>query len=602
MVSFQMARVLFLLVKKVIRPIDAIIQFAYRKINLKSKAFKIFVTIYLGQFVIHALWMTFLQASYININKILDSNRPGYNIEEIRPLLATLYDTLTNSTSLQPELATTAMSFYALGASFIIFLYFFRIIDGWHHKSQAYPIVRYYESRAHEKQRIAKGLDKIITDVMLSNLEYTKKLVASVPMQDMHSEALESFYSMITIEKTPQNLARLYGSLGSHSYRDVFSFDGRATRSSSPSGHWSPGPSRELNEARRTNLFEQISTLSREYSYIYRLKLDHNLVWPAHRQPLWLWWINIGRFVVFYTLYFGFWMICTGCAMFMLQTSRVWRSQHNVTAQTNILRRLTAFEIIFNMYFINEIGSPTLTEIWLGLIDESWHLYSFRKSFELYVAKLALLKERVTQNPNIYLEKSRHWKLTHECERDCIAAYIKFRYLIYEIRPMIDNSKGTSKIVTTMVFVTGLFTFGFGSKLEGLEWIEMQILMVGVFLCVNWIMFVYALFHSYCKSTINLVWTIVSTTILDPDNYMETSKNLSFMPKIDIDTPEDLTYHLTLISPHMVLLWRRVLFNQNKVLTGMTIRVYELLTLDYEGIINFNFWILSVIIILSTNL
>jgi hypothetical protein len=127
---------------------------------------------------------------------------------------------------------------------------------------------------------------------------------------------------------------------------------------------------------------------------------------------------------------------------------------------------------------------------------------------------------------------------------------------------------------------------------------------------VNLVLCLCAAVHSSHQKLTNLIWSLIAleesfamdlkTNSLnierdERENYSNSNTSDLSMMNIDFDY-----YLYCSITPHSLTLWRRLVANHDILIENSIAKLYGFFNIDYNGIIRFNFWWISIILIALT--
>lgn len=369
-----------------------------------------------------------------------------------------------------------------------------------------------------------------------------------------------------------------------------------------------------------------LNSLAKQLSYLTVLSVFKSRVWPINRNSIWA--ENIKRFWLnsYIILSVIFWLAGQILIYFINYTSlKPMLLSDNSSSGDNfyhisILDRLSCAESHIHAYFILEWMVIPITIIIIGIKDQMEHLLSLKpKINQVYKRTKGLEKDYynngvlIRENFNLLNEQLKN-DLLFECDKEAIELYISYQIFREDVQALFEVAKqiinqGVSQgglILTPLL----LFYRGIPDHLV----VIFSIAVLSVVIMLNGLFCISAALHTASRQVSKSAWSFVAfaeghicyryallskqLSILKNvhTNYNETVgfKNFQVIPKNSNKMEVDCEYYYnSSISPHTILLWRRLVKNNEFLDDKLVCKLYGIFQINYSMILRFNYWLIS---------
>lgn len=199
------------------------------------------------------------------------------------------------------------------------------------------------------------------------------------------------------------------------------------------------------------------------------------------------------------------------------------------------------------------------------------------------------------------LEQKNRLELDHEA----LELYISFQLFIEDARLTLSFAELVMNQRAYFVLIILVPTCYF---LDSIETAHLKVLLATSFIILVGIDAAFAMvanLHSHCIKLIKRSWSIVANSTL-------TSENISIV----IDDDESSGYVCSLfhhyshqkhylnspINPHTILLWHKLIENNQFLAEQFVAKIFNSIKLDFNGILKINFWVVSLFLVSLTYL
>lgn len=371
--------------------------------------------------------------------------------------------------------------------------------------------------------------------------------------------------------------------------------------------------------------FTLVNCLAKQLSYLTVLSVFKTRVWPPNRNSIWA--DNIKSFwlKVYIISSSTFWLTGQVLIYFVNYTSLQPILANDSTKkddfhQLTLLDRILCAESHIHIYFILEWMVIPVTIIIIGIKDQMEHLLSMKPKLHKVYKRTKRLerdfyngKVLMKENFNVLDEQLKN-DLQFECDKEAIELYISYQIFREDVEALFEVtrqviSQGVSQMGLTLIPLL-IFFRGIPDHLV----IIFPLSVSFILMVLNGSLCVSAALNTACRQVSKSARSFVAfaeghicyryallskqlsifknihsnyNATVGFKNFEVVSKNSN---KIEIDCEY---YYNSSISPHTILLWRRLVKNNKFLDDKLVCKLYRIFRINYGMILRFNYWLIS---------
>lgn len=572
----------------------------------------ILVFIYCTECILRGLINLVLQCAYLNLQKLYlaESNSQEKRLVEIE--IKHVLDLMLDFGQTHREVGTTGVFYYAAIVAGTIVFYMVRVLsDG---KFFSYlkgnGFLKFLSNPREEEDRISKRIDSYIEQMVQSNLNFTKAIIGhqnsrvdGFPMQQLHPN--DSFHFVTKpIEPRSKDVSKT-------NYIRA-SFLTKFKNQTHVLNNWS-------SEALI------VGELLEQRKHLNYLSENQHLIWPSNRTLSWETSLKSYWFVLYMSVNVFYWFFGQLCSLLAsLSASRsISRSKWGEKYQifTMMDRASVADYQMFVFVSIDFFFIP-ITILITGIKDQIEHLRSLKPKVEkiyehtkrLEYWNINLIDHSIDQMKLI--EKERR-NLRFICDRESIELYLRFQLFRDDIKGLINIAQTCANQYFIFTFLTLAPVVAYFQDISGMQIGVPTLVLFTLLVSMNIAFWLCADLHSACSKVSKRAWSFIafaegynqnidtieqSTTC----NQASSSSHASALNEICYP-PEpkgfDFEYYSRCpISPHTVMLWRRLVANYDLLTDNFVSKLFGIFRIDYTGILRFNYWLMSIALLTLSNI
>lgn len=482
-----------------------------------------------------------------------------------------------------------------------------------------------------EKLKISKRIENLLKQLVYSNVNYTRlvfctkernSLVSSNKFASFNSELRGSEFS-VRFPSLTHDIKKMKSVKDSHHIkRDICAIRIQQINSTDtlPDNDFRSSPKEIL-----------IESLSGQFKHLEALKLNKQTVWPVNRNDRWSRKIKQCWLQIYTGFHIIIWLITLTSSNISFYLSKkaieTYSGNFDVNfTKINIMDRLCIVDYtIYSLVVCHWFVTP-LTVAIVCIRDQLEYLNSFEPRINRIHDKIKLLNNiseksfnnQISSNTNIagdFTQDSLR-DLKFECDTEATDLYISYRLSEDEIKSsarLIQNAVGQGVSFTLLSTILPLAYF---DSLPKDQYLFLSFVGTTLMISINSVLCLCAALHSSYRRMSKLIWSLIafeesfaidliakkkSTHIEhEQDKYGTNSFNrnrYSNDPNRGM-TNLDFEYYLcSSMTPHTMFLWRRLVANYDILIGNSVGKLYGLFNIDFSGIVRFNFWFVSFIII-----
>lgn len=514
------------------------------------------------------------------------------------------------------------------------------------------PLVKYLSDPQGETSRIRKKNRNYLSEIILSNVNYTSHVIKIIIKDDLlrsHSNRMEDQVckragsSLVVSESNhtngaPKSTATALISPPNRTDEVLTRSVGEFSQNCLPNDQLQVGQKLRSGQL-KFELDEKLRLLSREYNYLTAIKLDDSCLWPENRNKEWLDFVSKTWFYMYVIVYIGFYILIIATQLSIIDVQYNERvNEANKPHQANWFRGWLVVDIIVCGSLMLHSVASFLSELAIGIMDQNKLMVKFHGDMwqfldsvqELRQIRAAKMDNSNRDNNKTSLSLSLHeQQLRAQCEINAIRSYIKLRYFLDDTQPLLNFAGSVTTIDLAIIVGICLVTLTYHVDIKPGEFFVFAMLTLLCITKVNLSLLIHAAFSSCWLREAKLSWSLVHCALqeqeeIDPPNKLDWANQARSQKKIESTlkrNDKDLTktpvpsteshdddirsdelkekYGRPLMSAHIMFLWRRLISDNQKFSDRLTCRIMGFDS-DYNLLISFNFWVVSLIILYFT--
>lgn len=265
-------------------------------------------------------------------------------------------------------------------------------------------------------------------------------------------------------------------------------------------------------------------------------------------------------------------------------------------------------------WFVGYISSESYGEIfslcWLLINDQKSHLKQLSKLLHELEHKVALHKQLQIDNQ---LWQSKHIeirrltkRMADECDKAATEFYINFQTVRWDAKMNLNFLQFLINQQVCFIALSLLPALLYFSDVQAKHFYFFLYIFIVVMSTLNLIFFLCAVPHAYHVRTIRRIWGILAqSSAIAVESTRERilrSSVTSFKMTIQMEPRLPTALTCRTITTHTSLLWTRLIKRPEIVMESFLVRIFGIFALDYQGIIELNFWVMSLFIFSLTYL
>lgn len=382
----------------------------------------------------------------------------------------------------------------------------------------------------------------------------------------------------------------------------------------------SPSFNDKINFSR--SVIAEFST--QQIHHLTKLAFSKEKVWPSNRTNAWASKFKMITIVCFNLSSILGWLIGEVASLLMIH-----RAYNHINQQTKLgeafglADRLVSVNHILYTYFATSWFVATLLIPVLDAVDQ----IKETNSFEPRLNKLRYKVQQLHQVQDI-IDSGRHYTelnnlklirngLKFECDHEAIEFYVSYHLFRNNIKGTIELAQSylTRNITFGLLVILppiGLYKYE-ALKCSDLSSSEQTIpLLVSfagiVFVACNIFLWIGSYLNGSCVRLYKCIWPIVAMAEEYTSTHYASNQQSQSTLEDDLsqERPPEISSHeyysASPIAPHTVMLYRRLIYNESHIMDNSVVKLqlYNSFKVNYTGLVKFNFWIISFILLICS--
>lgn len=359
-------------------------------------------------------------------------------------------------------------------------------------------------------------------------------------------------------------------------------------------------------------------SVAQQIQYLAKLTINKESIWPRNRTNIWASQMRrITKLSYNFNSIAG-WLIGQFSCQYMIYDAHNHFKQHQLHTEGdqvekfNLIDRTMMIMYVLYNYFAISWFVAYLIIPFMSTADQIRAIYSFESRLTKLKYKMNELYEiqQTSYNGSLGLVlKSIRDKLKIECDREAIEFYINYHIFFHDVRKSINLAQvylNRNITVGLLILLPPAVLYKLQSNrcdlLTSNQTIPIIILLsIVLMLSVNLFIWIGAFLNESCIRLYKCIWPIIAMEV--HYNHYAFDRRYGRSLSLDQDElPEASSYEyysFGAITPHTIMLYRRLVENEDCIMENFVGNVYGLFKVDYGGLLKFNFYIISCLLLLA---
>lgn len=473
-----------------------------------------------------------------------------------------------------------------------------------------------------ESSRLSKNIEIYLKQIVDSNINYTRLLV------DKKQENTRATTGMLPSSLSYLNVS--YYDKGSTTNNTATAKIIRKTLTSKTKDRNNSGcsfPKKKL-----------VDSLLEQFKHLSILRSSKRNIWPPNRNSFWAkkikyLWLQIHIFFTITIIVIAWFLVHLSFSI-VSQSFKSFKGNYDPNfTKINFLDKLSIVEINLYLVIVVDWFVTPLTVTIVCVRDQLEYLNSLEpKILKIYekIENLCNMDGRNNTRDELSLEtkieftstinlKQKQENLKIQCDKEAIELYLIYRLSRDEIKSSMQlahRAIGQSVAFAILSLVLPLVYF---ESLPERHYYFMFLVGLAFTVTINFTLCLCASLHASYRRVTNLIWSLIafaeshlSSKHAKVDLFQKDSEDdkisstgyraccQSFTKDQSLTNVDFGYYTNSSITLHTMFLWRRLVENYDVFIESSSGKLYGFIMIDYNGILRFNFWLVSIIIISLT--
>lgn len=595
---------------------DYTINFRSSIMNLKLEKFKnLILKVYLCSVAFKILFHLVVQCIEVELHDSLIASSDIISRNETESKILKLHNLMYIVGQIYRGTATSGIFFYSLVlASSLTFsvikaLSFGKISEFYENNS----FIDYLKNPVEQNEKISSRIEDLVQRIINSNLNFTRALMNQCLQQiaqKRYKLSLDGLdHNIDLVPKRHQvTISTNNASLPSKGNQNNSKLSAKFPYSSLPNQSW---------VAKDRVIFG----MERQFEYLNNLSRIKRETWPDNRNQKWeqqlkqLW--RTMYFVLTPIVWF-FGEVCIITASYLafeaLKYSRISKN----FSEISFLDRLWSADYCIYAFFGSETFTAPFMILVLGILDQTKCLASLKPKFDKICEKKRKLEQLHNWNETKSKLSKAEKELIIECDKDALNLFICYQLFQDDVGSIIELAQKALSLYVTFTFISLVPTFAYHKNIPPQHLPIFLLISISLVITINLTFCLCATLNASCKRTIKMAWSLVG--IAEGYNHRWYTQLSEKVPKtryvnfsdlrssyfcgndaFNVNSTIDFEYYCnSFITPHTVLLWRRMIDKQDMLNEKFTFRLYNKINIDFAGILRLNYWMVSLLLFVLT--
>lgn len=546
-----------------------------------------------------------LQNSHMISSEIISRN-------EIESEIQKLYNFMYTIGQIYRGTATSGIFYYSLVLAssltfFVIKVLSFGKISEFYENNS---FIEFLKNPAEENEKISSRIENFVQRITNSNLNFTRAIMNQYSQQIAGRRYLMGMFDKPNYENNVES--KMY-QLVPVNDTSLSSKDGHNFYPKLSAKFPYSSPQNENSVAKDRVIFG----MERQFEYLNNLSRVKREVWPDNRNSKWEQQLKRLWRIMYFVLAPFVWFcgeVCILSASYLAFEAL----KNNEIRKISFLDRLWAAEYCVYAFFGAESFLAPFMILVLGIFDQTKCLISLKPKFDKICEKMRKLEQLHDWNEAKSKLSKAEKELILECDRDALNLFICYQLFQDDVESIIELAQKVVSLYVTFTFISLVPTFAYHKNIPSQYLPIFLLISISIVVTINMTFCLCATLNASCKRTIKMAWSLIGFAEgYNHRRYTQLSRKVaqtrfvkfsdlrssyfcgndvsSMIPTIDFDY-----YCHSFITPHTVLLWRRMIDKQDRLNEKFTFRLYNKINIDFAGILRTNYWMVSLLLFVLT--
>lgn len=568
------------------------------------------VFIYCTECILRGLINLALQCTYLGLQKTYsnESNFQEKQLIEIR--IRHILDLMLDFGQIHREVGTIGVFYYAAIVAGTTVFYMIRVLScgKFFDYSKGNSFLKFLSNPRDEEDRVSKRIDSYIERIVQSNMNFTEAIIrrnssfGGFVMKQLHPNDLFHFVTK-PIEPRRKEISKT--SFGRASFLTKF-------KNQTFFNNWS-------SEAL------VVDELTKQREYLNYLAENQNLIWPSNRTLSAETSLKSFWFLIYLCVNIFYWSLGQLCSVFALILSSTsvnrckWGEKYQKFTPKDKISLADYQMFVFvsiDFFFI------PITILITGIKDQIEHLQSLKPKVEKiyeHTKRLEYWNNNLIDHSidQIKLIEKESRNLRFKCDKESIELYLRFQLFRDDVKGLINIAQTCANQYFIFIFLTLSPVVAYYQDISGMQIGMPTFVLFTLMISINIAFWLCAALHSACSKISKRAWSFIAFAEgynqnidmkeqLTISNQMSSSSHANSLNGIcygqDLREFDFEYYSRCPISPHTVMLWRRLVADYNLLTDNFVSKLFGIFRIDYTGILRFNYWLMSIALFTLSNI
>lgn len=567
-------------------------------------------TVFLIIMLIKYLILLLLQCVYIHLkNRIKSTDKADIeNNLKLNGRIVWVRQQMCNIGSVYRETATTGVIVYSVMFSTLLMFFAFELL----YKKQSTDrfnssgFILFLSNERKEFVRIHRRIDELVYETIRSNLNYMVIDLASKRPNYYICNCKQEYdlNSDFNDNDTPQfnhtGIDKIKPFSGKHIYLNKLNLeDERKDKGKFDNGN-----------IPRTNV-----SMAKQLDNLIGLFYDKSTIWPINRVQTWKQELIGNAVKIVIVTKVSLWTIAVIVAMAVnMLAEDCLKKSSNINDEERYFNRMdiiTMVDLLLIVDTLTDTMSEKLGLIFIMFTDQMKQLNYINRELRKLIKKIC--QHKIVARLNHEDNKQDKNTTSFDLDSEAIRLYIYTKLFKWDLNSTLKN---TELLINQQIFCIGSILFPVLVYLSDLPPEHSYIALItwsGFMVNLDATLFLCAQLHVGCVTIIKNVWSFVAQAKLesnklqsDMDDVLTTNKQLNNMVEPGIFSSSSRAYSFlhsqqaTLVTQHTILLWHRIIENNEQLMGNLQAKLFNTFALDYNRIIKINFGLVSLFLLSLT--
>lgn len=602
----------------------------YETYKLRSLGNKI-LFIYCLLFTARSLIGLILQCTYLSVQSSPDDVKT-FHYDKNTTLL-TIQNLMVSFGQVYREIGTPGSFYYSTILFGSICYYFVKVIFGGKlfNYNRNNSLISYLKNSSLENRRISQRMDACLHQIINSNINFTQSIINHQGISgELYGDTLSSDKSY-GVDSTEAVQETLLSGQNENLKRRIETELNPVQEDKFLSLNNQNNLAYEKKNFNHNNWIARSTmknSLKQQLCYLKTLSAFKWKIWPTNRRLIWAKSIKTFWSKLYLSMSVTFWLVGQLSVSYINDSSlkkiALSSSTNEDFKRITILDRLSCFESHFQAFFLLEWIVTPVTVLVCCVIDQMKYLSSLKpKMCQIYERTRRSELTSSSKRNEFYdfkLNEQLRKDLKFECDKEALELYISYHLCCEDVQSMIEVAQQVVGQCVAHVGLSLIPTLTFYREISDGLFVVLFTVVLLIITTLNGSFCLCASLHASCSRVAKLVWNFVAFAEgHNCESYTSSARQQSSVFKkghsnyLDSIVFGDLGtynsnrmeldceyYSSSSITPHTVLLFRRLVKNHEFIQDKLVCKLYGIFKIDFSGILKLNYWLMSLVLFSMT--